>query len=192
MDKEKVREIYSELQGYLSQFPIGDSPDRSIDDDDYSKNINSLVLELNRLTEEDFSRFNIGVHSIKYAGRTEVIHEIKISEYRTKVMGLIKILHSKFFQSEHEPFSSSPSTVNINSQHQEQSQVQNIKLLIDVSKVITKNLNNAETTAEEKTFLYEVEKVLPTINGGLDLLQKVSSIATKAGIAIAAVSKLFN
>jgi hypothetical protein len=75
-------------------------------------------------------------------------------------------------------------------QHQAQSQSQNMQLVMDLTKVITKNLANSDTTPKEKTFLQKVEEILPTINGGLDLMQKVLLIATQLGISIETVIKL--
>lgn len=77
-------------------------------------------------------------------------------------------------------------------QNQTQSQSQNIQLIMDVTKVIAKSLTDSDTTPEEKTFLQKVEEILPTINGGLDLLQKVSTIAAQLGIGIEGVSRLFH
>jgi len=75
-------------------------------------------------------------------------------------------------------------------QNQTQSQTQNMQLVIDVARVIEKNLLNPNTTPQEKTFLEKVSEILPTINGGFDLLQKVTAIATQLGISIEAVSRL--
>ena len=58
MDKEKIRPIYSELQGYLSQTPLPDKSD-IIHDASVWKQYNESIDELNEVTTKDYSRFRI-------------------------------------------------------------------------------------------------------------------------------------
>ncbi|MFA6042318.1 MAG: hypothetical protein WCV85_04350 [Patescibacteria group bacterium] len=181
---EEVRSYYSELQGYLSQFPIAKSPSDVSDDFSMVERLNGVIDKLQTLCNEDLSRFKVSSppgYDSQY---------FLISQYRTLVGGLISRLHAKFFSNEPPPFSGMPSTVNHFSQSQTQNQSQNMQLVMEVTEIITKSLANTDIPQDEKTFLQKVKEILPTINGGLDLVQKVSAIAAQLGMSIEAVSRL--
>lgn len=182
MEKEKIRLAYSELQGYLGQFPVGDHPDRRIDDDDYSKNVNFLIEELNSATGNDYSRFKIKVQTIRYAGRTEMGIEVKIAEYRTKVMGLINRLHAEFFNTEPQPFSGSPSTsINLN---QTQEQYQSQKVFFDFREFIDEKIKKYEERSEERNFLEKIRSGLDKIKNTAQLIGLILTTGQTIGLSI--------
>ena len=146
--------------------------------------LSAIIDTLQNLCNEDLSRFKI-INRVGYDPTYFLI-----MQYRAMLGGLIARLHSKFYSNEPPPFSGMPSTINHFSQSQTQDQSQNIQLVIDMTTVITKNLAHPDTTPEEKTFLQKVKDILPTVTGGLDLVQKVMTIAAQLGIGIEAVAKL--
>ena len=62
--KDKIRPIYSELQGYLSQAPEATSGrERIYDDTSLVNQLNSSIQELEQLTGKDYSRYKERVQS---------------------------------------------------------------------------------------------------------------------------------
>ena len=59
MEKDQLRPLYSEFQGYLSQAPEPKALHEVIDDDAVWNQYNHSVDLLNEISQEDFSRFKI-------------------------------------------------------------------------------------------------------------------------------------
>jgi len=114
--KEKVRPIYSELQGYLSQAPKKNKG--LIFESSMWEQHNQTIDELNNITGKNYDRYKVEVKSIDW-NRT-MRRVIYSQSYRTKLSGLILRLHGEYFSDEPPPFSGMPST--IISQQQVQSQ----------------------------------------------------------------------
>lgn len=120
-EKEKIRPLYKELQGLLSQAPVS----RKEVPDDVSQNLKELqyfhtiIGKLkNIILGEDLSRFYLKAEKGAWG------EMFRINEYRQKVNGLIMFLHALYFDDESQPFSGSPHTVVTQQQDQSQKQDQ--------------------------------------------------------------------
>jgi len=115
-NKEYIRPIYAEFQGYLSQAP----KDRDIGADEYERGlweqVNETIGELERITGEEFRRYRIVPKTISDESGT--YSYVRIDTYRTKLSGLISRLHGMYFADEPAPFSGMPSTVISQTQQQ--------------------------------------------------------------------------
>lgn len=181
--KDKVRPIYSELQGYLSQAPIIKESYDTTDDKSLWQQFNNTIDELNSITGKDYSKFRI-------TPLREQSEYIRISEYRTKVSGLISRLHAEYFTGELAPFSGSPAT--IITQNQTQQQSMHLVMLLEVQSKIDEKLNKNEVEGEEKNFLQTLKSALSTVKDTTQLVQLILSTAKSFGITLDQLSKIFS
>lgn len=176
--KKKIRPLYRELMGYLSQAPT--HKEKAILYSTEFQHYNKTIQYLNSITGNDYSRFT--VHPLQ--GNTY----ISTVTYRANLGGLIDNLYGDYFSDENAPFSSSPGTI-IN-QHQSQQQSISV-LLLDVQKKITTKL--ATTTDEkERNFLQKFENMLPTITNTAHLIKTAMDLCSQMGIDPKNVGTLFS
>jgi len=182
--KNKVRPIYEELQGYLSQTPL---PDKQpyLNNARIGDNLNSTIDELNQITKRNYDKFKIHIRrETNFTGSNT-------GEYRMCLNGLINKLHAEFFGGEVPPFSGSPSMVVKQSQQQTQS-VQ-IKMIMDFQTIIDQKLyGGSDLKEKENTFLQKLKDKLPAISSMAELLSAALSIAKDLGLSIDSVLTLIN
>jgi len=185
MNKDEIRPIYLELQGYMSQAPSESTA--TLFDASIWEQYNQAIDELNEVTGKNYDRFKPNV-------RTDPMRDprpaIRTSSYRQKLGGLIARLHGEYFQDESPPFGGTPSTVIQQTQSQEQS-VQ-IQILLDIQSKIDEKLPEYEEGSEEKTFLEKVKSSLKSVRNVTDLVRLILQTAKDVGLSIDKVSELFS
>ena len=164
MEKEKLRPLYSELQGYLSQAPdISDRTNVYI----YTKSIweqyNETIKLLNQLSDKDYSRFC--VTTVRLGGGSIVL---PLVAYRQKLGGLINSLHAEYFSNEQAPFSGSPNMVV--TQSQQQNQTFHVQMLLEIQSKIDEKVLNYKEGSKEKSFLQKIKSSLSSVSGVAQLL----------------------
>ena len=165
MTKEKIRPIYSELQGYLAQAPeIKDASD-SIYDLSIINQYNKTIKELSDISEKDYERFQIKGREIK---RGESYESVKIITYRGKIGGLVASLYGEYFSDEPAPFSGMPNTV-IN-QTQQQNQSFQVQMLLEIQSKIDEKISEFKEGTKEKNFLDKIKGSLSSIRNTTELL----------------------
>jgi len=180
----KIRPIYKELQGYLSQIPLPEKPNDVITTPAVWEQLNSTIDELNACSEKNYDKFKI---SAVY--HNEGYQHISLVDYRQKIGGLISRLHAEYFSDESEPFSGSPNTVI--TQSQQQSQSVNVQMLLEFQSLIDKKLPELKEDSKEKTFLQKIKDSLPNIRNAIELIKLVLSIANDLGLTIEQATKIF-
>ncbi|MFZ2969719.1 MAG: hypothetical protein WA063_01075 [Minisyncoccia bacterium] len=170
MTKEKIRPIYSELQGYLSQAPeikdaYGHSSDLSL-----IEQYNETIEELNNISSKDYNRFKIKEKEIinRSASSLGGGSFFRISTYRNKLGGLIARLYGEYFPDEPAPFSGMPNTI-IN-QTQQQSQNFQVQMLLEMQSKIDEKIPEFKEGTKEKSFLDRIKSLLPSIKNTTELL----------------------
>jgi hypothetical protein len=181
--REKIKPIYSELQGYLSQAPSGDKV-AYVRDQSLWEQFNKTIDELNSVSGQDYNKFKI----------TNILHDgsepyILNSDYRSKLNGLIMRLYGEYFEKEISPFSGGPSTV-VN-QNQQQSQATQIVMITEFQDLIDKRFYGAELEEKEKSFLQKLKDSLPTVKSVVELVNLILTIAKSSGLDINQISKAF-
>lgn len=183
-EKEKIRPVYSELQGYLSQA----SKEKTTYDVTYDSSIwnqfNAAIGELNNISGNNYDRFMI--HP-KVGGAGEPF--VQISTYRSKLGGLISRLHGEFFSDETAPFSGMPTT--IISQSQQQTQSFQIQMLLEIQSTIDQKMSQFEQGSKEKRFLEKVKTSLASIRNITQLVALLLKVAHEVGLTIEQISKIF-
>ena len=185
MNKEKLRPLYSEFQGYLSQAPMGKAATDVISDKALWDQYNETVKLLAEITGEDYSRFLI--QSVRAGGPGDFIF---LSTYRQKLGGLISHIHGKYFSDENPPFSGMPSTIITQTQQQKQST--DIQVYLDIQSKIDQALQSAEDGSNEKGFLEKFKSTLSTASNVTDLFKLGLQLAKDYGVGIATLIKLFS
>ena len=176
--KDKIRLLYSEFQGYLSQTPKRD--DRVIvDDSDWTRH-NETVKELYQIAGENYNKFLI---------KPNISNDcVLLSTYRQILGGLISRLHAEYFSDEPAPFSGMPSTIITQTQQQSQS----IQMYLDIQSKIDEAIPNFEDGSKEKGFLEKFKSSLNTASNVNDLFKLCFKLATELGVSIATLLKIFS
>lgn len=181
--QDKIRPIYSELKGILSQAPSSSGylhNDRRI----LWERLNELIKNLLEITQDE--QFNSLIIQPAFTGDGETT--VTIDEYRTKVSGLISRLHGTYFAIEDEPFSGKPST--IVSQTSTQSQNVSIQIYVELGMQIQKALEKADTPAE-KSLVEKLKSQIMTVKSFVDFGLLLNSLASQYGISAERLKAIF-
>lgn len=181
--KNKIRPLYSEFQGYLSQAPTASSSTDSISDETMWNQYNEALKLLSDATEKDYSRFNIEPKS----SRTSSGSYVRVNTYRQKISGLISNLYGEYFSDEIPPFSGMPSTVITQTQQQSVS----IQIVLDIQSKIDEILPKVESGSKEESFLKKFKSILSSISNVNELVSKCMKLAHEFGLNVQDIISLW-
>ncbi len=182
-DKETIRPVYSELQGYLAQAPKGKHYD-SIGRDEILNQFNAAVEELMKVTNKDYARFKIKPES---AHDPAFASDLTVGEYRGKLGGIIARLHGEYFSDEPAPFASMPSTIITQSQNQSV----HVEFILEMSNLINDKMNKAPEGTPEKKFLEKIRGTLSKVKNVSQFVTLVIMTAKEMGISLEQLASLF-
>lgn len=189
--KNKIRPIYRELQAYLAQAPALTSNSGTTRDRTLWTNFNGLIDELNTVTGENWDRFKISdIKHGQVTQRSTPYQYILVSEYRSKVNGLIERLYGMYFSDEPAPFGATPGTI-IN-QNQSQNQVTHVQILLEFQSKLDEKLREYGDGTKEKTFLEKVKSTLSGIGNVADLVSLILRTGKDIGLTLEQISKIFS
>lgn len=184
--RDKVRPIYSELQGILSQAPDNKGHSLSKSDSELWDRFNSLVDMLADTTkDESFKDFKITPQSQTWENGHNHVY-VTVQTYRTKISSLISRLHGSYFSDEQAPFSGQPGLAITNNNRQEVNVAVTIQLGIDLQKAM-----DSAKTQEEKGFIEAVMEKAATVRSYIEFLVLVLNLANQFGITPERVLALF-
>lgn len=182
MEKEKIKPLYEEFQGYLSQVPKPELPGTRSYDDSLWNQYNEAVDLLNKISGEDFDRFKIQPR--RESGFTACII---IDTYRQKLGGLISHLHGKYFPDELPPFAGMPTTVITQTQQQNQT----VQMLFEIRDKIEAKMAGYAEGSKEKKFLQKFKESLTSISTWAQLLTQLFKTGKDYGLDIDSISRIF-
>jgi len=183
--KDKIRPIYSELQGYLTEAPdVKSNGEVLYDKPAFWNQYNSTIDELNKIADQDYNRYKIETVTVPWQTRSR--QAMDIQTYRTKLGGLISRLYGTYFSDEAPPFSGMPQTI-IN---QNQNQNQTVNLLLEIQSKIDEKLPNLPE-GTEKTFLQKVKSALSGISSVTGLIGLLLKTANDLGLTTTQIYNLF-
>ena len=174
--KEKIRPLYSEFQGYLSQAPTSSKTTDSIFDEVMWNQYNDALKLLCNETGKDYTRFIIDNKASKHGA----VSYVRVDTYRQKLGGLISNLHGEYFSDEMPPFSGMPSTVIT----QTQQQTMSVQLILDIQTKIDKLLPNVEAGSKKQKFLEKFKSILSSVSNVNDLIGKCMKLAHENGLNV--------
>lgn len=187
--KDKIRPIYNELQGYLSQAPEASSGrERIYDDTSLVNQLNLSIQELEQITQKDYSRYKERIQTTPWDRSVRQFFDLL--SYRSKLGGLISRLYGEYFSDESAPFSGMPSTI-IN-QHQSQGQITHVQILLDFQSKIDEKIRNYTDGSKERTFLEKIKGALSHAGNVADLFRLILQIGKEVGLSIEEISKIFS
>jgi len=178
--KEKIRPIYYELQGYLSQAP---KEKNVIFENSVWEHYNTKIDELSSISGEDYSSYK--VNPIKWGDGLAV----EILNYRTKLGGLIARLHGKFFPDESPPFSGMPST--IITQTQQQTQSFQIQMLLEIQSKIDEKTSQFNEGSKERRFLDKIKNSLSSVKDTSQLITLILKVGKEIGLTLGQILDIF-
>jgi len=176
--KQKVRPLYSEFQGYLSQAPDPSVINEAISDHSVWGQYNEAVDLLSTITGQDFGRFKAQPIDNEF---------IYVNTYRQKLGGLISRLHGEFFSDEPAPFSGMPSMVVTQTQQQSMS----VQMLLDVQSAIDEALPRTEDGSKQQGFLKKFKSLLSSVKDANQLISLFIKTAKDVGLTIDDIAKLW-
>jgi len=181
--KEKVRPIYLELMGYLTQTPPSDKI-YSLHEESLWQNLNTAIEELNQATGKNYDKFKVVARYSEFG-----THRLQVpnDEFRSKINGLIMNLYGEFFPEDSQPFSGQPSMV----VNQTNSQNVQVTILLEMQGFIDKKLLSKKLEIKEKTFLEKIKLSLPNVKNTVELIGIILNLAKDFGLSIHDISKLF-
>jgi len=175
--KEKIRPIYEELQGYLSQTPLPKEPYDSSDDSSLWEQYNQAIEELNNISGKNYDRFRITPLS---GGDGYTF--IRLLVYRNKLGGLISRLYGEYFSGEPAPFSGKPGTVI--TQTQQQSQSFQIQMLLEVQSKIDEKIPKFDKGSKERGFLEKIKGSLASVRNVAELISLLLKTGRDIGLTV--------
>jgi hypothetical protein len=173
MENDKIRPLYSEFQGYLSQAPTPANPSDCIYDNYFWDQYNQAVDQLSICTNFNYSRFKIE------PTRDDLGGYITISVYRQKLSGLIFRLHGEYFSDEPPLFGNMPSAIITQNQQQSVS----VQILLDIQTKIDEVLSKT-TDKKERGFLTKFKSILSSLTNVNDILAMCMKLAKEYGLSI--------
>lgn len=181
--KDKIRPIYSELQGILSQIPEHDG---LLHEQAVWEHYNNLIDELMKVSErQDFSRFKVQPQVQHYRNRSDIY--IQALDLKTKVGGLIARLRGEYFADETP--SAMPSTVINQTQVQKQEQQQSVA--VGIAMLIAENKPSFKEGTPERTFLDKCGEMLKKASDAKEIIGNIISLASATGVGIEFLKKIF-
>jgi len=182
--KKKIRPMYEELKGYLSQIPLPKDSDSFISNSVIFDQFNKTIDELNTCSGKNYDKFRIFPCYEEANYRT-----FSLIDYRQKLGGLILRLHAEYFPDEPKPFGGSPSMV-IN-QNQQQNQNVNLQMLLKVQGLIDKKLLREKEHSTKRKFLQKIKKSLPDVKDVIELIRLILPAANDIGLKITEIAEIF-
>lgn len=185
VDKEKIRAIYGELQGYLSQCPD------PLKHDIFWESESELWEQVNRAVDELSEIINKDLKHYKMVPKHHSCGEacVTVNIFRSKLSGLISRLHGEYFSEQPAPFSGGPSTIFSQTQHQNQSF--QVELVFEMVSKIDEQLNRLEPNDERRGFLEKVKGALKSVRNATELIALYVTTAKEFGLTLEELMRLF-
>jgi len=181
--KDKIRPIYSELQGYLSQTMQPKNSSDIISDDAFWNQYNKTIDELNSVSGNNYDRFKIQPIKGQYQ------EFVRILTYRNKLGGLISRLHGEFYLDDPVPFSGMPATVI--SQTQQQAQSFQVQMLLEIQGKIDEKIPKFDKGTKERNFLEKVKNSLSLVRNFVELVLLLLRTGKDIGLTLDQVLNIF-
>ena len=180
--RNKVRPIYSELQGFLLAAPDPNKTSR-VRELSLGQKVNQSIIELNEITGKNYDKYKIeNRHEI--INRTSAVF-INPREYQSQLTSLIQKLKGEYFYDE--VTGNGPNTVINQTQFQSQQQ----SIVVELALTIAEKKADYPTGTPERTFLDALGEKLKTTKTISEVIATILDLATKAGVWLDFLLKIF-
>ncbi len=186
----KIRPIYEELLGCLSEAPSGsDGP--VITNSGVWEPYHATIDELNRITRNDYKKYRVNIRSGHDEGG--FWQQVDVCEYRSKISSLISRLHGQYFPTDTSPLSSSPGMI-IN-QVQQQSQTIYVQIAMELAEQLGRKERDFKEGSKERGFIDRAKGYLKSATTGVTsmahLITALLKMAKECGLSIEDVQGIF-
>lgn len=186
MEKEEIKVLYRELQGYLAQAPeLGDPLGTASIEEPIWNHYNEAVNLLNAISGKDYSRFLIRQET----DISKQFRSARVSTYRQRLGGLISRLHAEYFADEPNPLEVAPQTMI--SQTQQLNQSVHIQMLLDIQSKIDDKISSYGEGSKEKSFLHKLKGSLSSVRDVTQLVTQILMIANEFRLNVNDILNLF-
>lgn len=180
MDKEKIRPLYSMLQGFLSQTQQTQQPNECIYIESIWNRYNQALSIIQKETGVELEIFKVQVQQDSFGRKGTAF--VRIIEFRQALGGLIAFLHGKYFSDEPAPFAEIPSQVINASQQQNQSIT--VQMVLEIQSKIDEKIKEYEEGSKERNFLQKCKNSLSSITSWFSLITQIKKLAQESGLNI--------
>lgn len=187
--KEKIKPIYLQLQGYLTNLPEVGNDYEVIKNKQTWEVYHETIDELSEITGESYDNFKLKIE-INDNNFNKKYGCVNLNNFRFQLGGLILRLYGKYFSDEKNPLdvSSSPIT-NIS---QNQNQLVNIEIAIEMTELITKKLLEHGEGTVERNFLEKVKEGLRSGRNIVELINLILVTGANLGLSIDNILKILS
>jgi hypothetical protein len=191
--QEKIKPIYQELMGILSQTPVFDNPHSTLSTVEIWENYNDIIERLNTISERDYNHFKIK-EKIEQWGDGSSHPYVNGTLFRQKLNGLINHLHGEHFPNERTPFSGEPQ--HVFEQNQVVSQSTDVQVIVmtvlEVQEKLIKNEDKYSSDSPEGKFIKIVKESLKNVKSTMELINLILQTAANVGLTPDKLSTIFS
>ena len=177
--REEIRHLYEELQGYLLQLPSSNVVDFCFDESMWVLP-NNTIDELRNVTGKNYDKFKLKPIS-------GIPPAIYITSYKQNLGGLISRLHSEYFANEPHPFQESPSIL----LNQVIQQNQSIVLQLLLKNEIDSKISQYDIESKESTFLHKLKDSVNSITTFSQFVSMLHKLARELGLSMDDITRIF-
>lgn len=190
--QEKIKPIYQQLMGILSQTPNFDNPHSTISTSEIWEHYNAIVDSLSAVSGKDYGQFKIEPKWQEW-NRGSGHNVVNGTFFRQKLNGLINHLHGEYFTNERAPFSGEPQ--NVFEQNQVVTQNTNIEVLmmtvLEVQERLIKEESKYPPDSPEGNFIKKLKDALKGVKSNIDLIITILQTAIAVGLSIEKLKNIF-
>lgn len=190
--KDKVRPLYLQLMGILSQTPSYDSAHTTISSHEIWENYNNMVDRLNTIIGEDYNSFKITPKAENWNGSVQYV--VNGTLFRQQLNGLINYLHGQYYNNERPPFSGEATAVF--QQNQVVSQTTDVQVLmmtvLEVQEKLIKKEGEYPSDTPENNFIQTLKEALRSVRSNVDLINLILQTALATGLTLGKLKDIFS
>lgn len=193
--KDKIRPIYMQLMGILSQTPTYDHANTTISTKEIWEEYNKIVDKLKVVTEkDDYQDFRIEPKSESWGDGMPTHQVVSGTFFRQQLNGLINYLHAEYFQNEKPPFSGEPQAVfNQNQTVSQNTEVQVLMMtVLEIQEKLIKKEGEYPPDTEENKFIKALKEALKNTKSNIDLINTILQTALATGLTLEKLKQIFS
>jgi hypothetical protein len=189
--KENIRPSYSQLQGYLNQLSQVKITNNSVKSSGMWESYHNTLGRLTEITHEEYNDFKLEIKTARMGLNDDYKYNyVELDNFLFQLGGLITLLYGEYFFEERNPLDGTPSTV-INTT-QNQSQSLKFEIIVEMTELITKQLENYKKDTPERNFLEKVKDGLKDGKGITELINLILKTGTSLGLTAATILQLLS
>lgn len=190
--KEKIKPIYLQLMGILSQMPTFSAAFTIFSTSEIWENYNSVIDKLNTTSGKNYDEFKVIPKTQLYMGTNRPV--VNGTLFRQQINGLINHLHGEYFQEDKMPFSGEPQ--NVFEQNQVVSQSSNLQVvmvtILELQEKLIKKESEFPVDSAEGKFIKILKDSLKNVKSNIELINLILQTAISVGLSLDKLKTIFS